>query len=159
MGVDYHVHVGPYITVRNPPRNTTKDFDSCPKKSCSEYGKIITSKFCSVCGSEIKLISFPCEAPLYIDIYGEFDERLSEAFYESDSPLKDTMVLLSNKRDTGGKTVDPSQCDELVDMSNVNVQEEINKFKKILSKDIQKLEELFGKNSISVKWGILSWAC
>ena len=53
MGVDYYVHIGPYLV--GSPKNITTKYETvaCSNKECKKYGEVSSAKFCSECGNPI----------------------------------------------------------------------------------------------------------
>ena len=109
MGIDYKVYVGPYIEVYNPLKDSTEEYHTCPNKKCEKYKSKIGDKFCSVCGSKIKLVTFPCKESISFDVYEEFEgEPLSQALSESNQKeYREYKFYVPNLKGSPGRSFDP----------------------------------------------------
>ena len=161
MGVDYSVHIGPYLTVHDPEGPSTFEFYTCVNPQCEDRFKEQSSKFCPKCGKPIELYKKACKARKSenFDIYDELKERLIEEFSDyKPRHLENHLVLVSNVRghDT---SFDPTECDSMaMDLSTVNVKADTEKFEKSFAKEIEKLKEFFGQKAVEVHWGVISYA-
>lgn len=159
MSVDYTSYVGPYIQVHNPKKPSTEEFHTCPNKKCRNHGVSIGNKFCEICGTEIKLVAFPCEKPVDFDIYQEFDDRVCHAFSEwKPKEYQDYLFVIGNRKGSPGRSFDPIQDSYIEDLTKLNTAEELLAFMKMFSKEITRLKEVFGNDAVQVKWGVLGWA-
>ena len=157
MSIDYYAHVGPYIKIHNPKRHSTEEYHSCPNEKCSNHVKQMSEKFCPKCGTEIKLVAFPVEAPLDVDFYGKFEEKLCEAFGDyKPHNCDDYVFLIGNTKTSSGASLDIDSGYEH-EVKETDPATELEKFKTMFAKEIDTLKEIFGEKAIEVKWGILGW--
>lgn len=160
MGVDYNCYVGPYIQVHNPPVASTEEYHTCPNDLCRNHKRRLSQKFCELCGDEIKLVAFPCQAPKDFDLYGECNEKLYEAMteYGKSGDLKDEMIILSNVRGTPGFRFDPEESYFAKELTAASSAEQIAEFSRIFAPELDKIIATFGADNVKVKWGVLAWA-
>jgi hypothetical protein len=159
MGVDYTAYVGPYIQVHNPPRPSFEEYHTCTTANCSNQNKPMSSKFCPVCGGAVTLQSRPCQSPVQLDVFSEFNERLCEALSEyKPKDSKNEIFLIGNKQGIPGRSFDPIETCSAVDMTGFNITQETMLFRDMLTAELARLKEIFGEDAVQVKWGILCWA-
>ena len=157
MGVSYHVYVGPYLQIHNPPKQTVKEYYGCPNNTCRDKNKFCSSKFCPSCGTAIMLLQIPDQKPITFDTYEECKDRLSKAFYE-DKPndLKDYLILTPNLRGFGKHF---SAYDaEAIELGTTHAIEEMTKFTTAYADDIIRIKEVFGTNAVAIKYGVIAYA-
>lgn len=159
MGIDYHIHVGPYIKVKETIVKQKEEFYSCINIFCKNHKKHIADKFCNECGKKIELFSHFIDSSIDFDVYEEFDEKFCEGFSEyKPNSLNGFRIFISNKSDKLHESFNVKyDCFE-----SSYTGEEINKklvlFCNKYSKEINKIESVFGgEQNVSIHWGVLSW--
>lgn len=161
MGVDYTCYIGPYIKVKNPNKNTTEKFPCCVIRKCAKYGKDAgdTIKFCPECGSKLGEHSRPTQTRLDFDPFEELKERMSEAMGEyRPGPEHENHFLISNIKGTPGESFDPQSGCFIKELTHQDSKTQILEFVVAFKKELDYLEKKFGESSVSVHYGILSWA-
>lgn len=157
MGVDYHVYVGPYIEVRNPPKSSFLEYYGCPNNKCKDFNKHINAKFCPQCGKQIELLTVPTQKPMEFDCYEEFDDRLSEVRMDDRVKGKeDCEFYLPNQGKTGKHFSAYDRQILSYDAAIIALENESIETK--FAKDIKRLREVFGKDAVTIQWGIIAYA-
>ncbi len=157
MGLSYSCFIGPYIQVHNPPRAGNEKVQTCPKKGCDHYGKKLWSQFCPTCGSPAGEVLFPTLRPLYIDHVELFgDESMAPVMteYKPDG-WTEYDFYVGNKKGMPGLHLDASATVLTLDANRIV--EETSKFQSVCERQIEKLQEVFGRNAVQVKWGMLGY--
>jgi hypothetical protein len=153
MSCHYHAFVGPYIEVHNPLRIGTKSVKTCTNEKCSKHGAYSADSFCSKCGSAIGEVNIPCRERKKFDVWTEFGGK--EPFYEiSGERLKidnDYVLYHSNMNKGPGRTL-YENC-VILPMDAAFVQNEIDSLKTFHVKELARLKEVFGDESVKIKWG------
>lgn len=154
MGIDYNTFVGPYIEVYNPEKDTTVKFPTCRNVNCVQHGTELSGIYCSRCGKLIDLATRISKERIEFDWYTSLGEKnICGITVENKS---DNEYFISNKNDIAGIYMDgryPSV--EEIEIKNIQIQ--IKNFKKMASVEIKKLEKIFGKDNVKIKWGVLVW--
>lgn len=153
MGVDYFVHVGPYIKVFNPEKDDFNEYNSCINMQCNNYHKKISGKFCCLCGKEITLLKVPCKTRIgdKFDVYGEFNDSLYHAYQYSDYE-----IYLPNHKILNRKHMF-SPWDSLeIEISTGTENDEKEILETKYTKEIKRLEEVYPK--VEVKWGVVAYS-
>lgn len=161
MGIDYYVHLGPYIKVHNPKRKTTETLKTCSNQSCEKHKQRNwgDDKFCKECGKEIRDLTFPCMAPLDFDVYEEFNDRLKEAMTEyKPKKYQDYQYFIGNVKGTPSKDIKVKGNDSEFELSAHSVVSDYEKFVQMYDKEISRLSEIFGRNNVTIMFGVLNWA-
>ncbi len=157
MSIDYSAHIGPYIKVYNPKKASTTELTLCCNKNCSQHNKEVDSKFCPECGSLIKTSKLPCRESIDFNVYDEFNERLHEMCPE-EKPHKcdDYLYFAANDSKKFGVNIDPTYCNEV--KISTESGEEFMEFFDVYQKEIDRLKEIFGKDNVQIKYGVVTWA-
>lgn len=159
MGVSYYIYVGPYILVHNPPQPDKEEYHSCSNKKCKQHGQPLHAKFCSECGKEIKLLSFPNtkRVDLY-DTITDLDDTLSEACteYPPDN-YEDHNFLIPNKKGNGEhfRAYDTT----VINLDPDAVSEQCHKFSHDYDKELRVLRNLFGEKNVMLDFGVIAYSC
>lgn len=157
MSVDYHVYVGPYIQVYNPPKKTTEEYHGCNNHKCSKYQEHNSAKFCAQCGEAITLLKKPTKEPIDFDCYEEFDDKLTELFRENAVDGKpDCQFFGPNQGKIGNHFY--AYDTTLIEINETIVIDQLNRLRTTFAKEIKRLEEVFGKQHVIVSWGICGYA-
>ena len=159
MSVDYKCYVGPYIKVFNPEKDSTEEYHSCPNKKCDKHKKQLSDKFCPSCGTKITLVTFPCKSKIDFDIYKEFKkEPISEVMCESKpKELENYDFYISNSTKSPGININVVYEHFIKDFNETIIVSEVQQFEIQLSKEINRLKEVFGNENVQIKWGVMTW--
>jgi hypothetical protein len=158
MGVDYKVYVGPYIVVHNPPQDSMEEYHSCPNEKCSLHKISVSNGFCPKCGTTIGTLVRPCQKRIEFEWWEEFDGRLSEAFpeYKPDGG-DDNQYFIPNMDNDVGIHLDAKYSGSENVINTKTLTSDNKRFIDGKKKEIRKLKKVFGKNNVTVKWGVLCW--
>ncbi len=161
MGIDYSVYYGPYIEVKTKGLKRPKEYEyqACNNPSCDKYKKAKSDgKFCVSCGKPLEMISETVEetwdAGDMVEEMGINDQVYPEYVEDADG---DTQIFYPqhDELNSGGGSV---KYDNLwVDLTDLDVKEEIAKVRKYCAKALDILEKMYGSKPV-IKWGILSSA-
>lgn len=154
MGVDYHVYVGPYIEIKAKELTQTVSFQyrGCTNSICNKKDTSQVGNFCSQCGQPITLID--AEEEEQVDVY-EALENLKIENLDPGSEDKDYIRLYPNHDELVTVSANIKYDGLSEDLSNLDIQEEIDKVKVLFSKELRLLEETYGAKPV-IKWGIFS---
>ncbi len=158
MGVDYNIYVGPYIVVHNPLKASTEEYHSCPTENCNNHKIPISDGFCSKCGSKIQRMLRSCQNRIDFDYWNGFGGRLAEAFFEyKPDGCEDYQYLIPNMGNDVGIHIDAKsgESENVIDMETLA--NDNKRFFDRMKKELRKLSSVFGKNNVTVKWGVLCW--
>lgn len=158
MSTDYYIHVGPYIKVYNPKRNSSKTVNTCVNTTCKKHKQNIygNDKFCSECGNQIKMSEFSCMAALQFDIYEEFKDTLAKVIREyKPIELMDYQFFVGNTKGTPSKRICVSESEGESQIMFDKITDDCLTFCDMYRKEINRLYEVFGKDNVSVKFGVL----
>jgi hypothetical protein len=160
MGVDYHVHFGPFVRVFNPKQPASESITACFNSQCTEFRKVAFSKFCAFCGNPISKGDVPKMERVKFDYYEELEECLVPSIYYKPEGLDEYEFLIPNKNfGISRPTFLDARCDStVVGLSPSEIEEELTHFRTTFSKQIEILEKAFGQDKISIKWGMILWA-
>jgi len=156
MSVSYNTYIGPYIEVHNPPRDIKHTYYSCVNNLCNNYKKPNSDAFCSKCGGTICKFTIPIKASIKFDIAEEFNDRLAEINLEYPSPEL-FHYYISNKNGIGaGITIGYDTVTPIYEKMIFNKTQEMEKK---FANEITRLREVFGKDKVSIKWGVICYSC
>lgn len=168
MGLDYTVHLGPYVVCKFTMKLQTSKIRSCPNDVCSQHKQLCwdsNKKFCVQCGRPISMVEVMDVVPS-VDtdvVQQEFKERLclvgGDDFYKW---MKDNKshIWISNAIPPKGsrqETFDPTSGMELVEVNLDLITEEVFQFVKLHVEDLEVLRKHYGDGNVKVRWGLLSW--
>lgn len=155
MGINYNTFVGPYIEVYNPMKDTVEEYHTCPNKKCKNHGAYIGDGYCSKCGRSIERQTRPSKNKIEFDCYEELEsnslyEVLTE--YKPDGKI-DCQYFIDGSI---GISMDGYHSN-VSEISSESIVEQLDKINKKLKNDICKLQKVFGKDNVKIKWGVLTW--
>lgn len=157
MGVDYNAYVGPYIKVYNPFKDCIEKYHSCVNSGCRNHKEEISTEFCSVCGKKTGLLKRNCQKQIHFDFWDEFAGSILEAMSEDRlDENKDYQFFVPNVGEIGlhldvGCEVSINE----IDVGKPGI--DINNFQLTFKKHIRRLNKVFGKNAVTIQWGVLVW--
>ncbi len=163
MGVDYNVYVGPYVEIeilKKPTKKETYEYPGCPKPICRKYHEAQNkAKFCSDCGAAIETIVEEVDEEWDIYELLEHHEVIGEMYPDSiDEENGDTQLFFPCAEDLKAGSWSLKYDSVWEDLSDLNVEEEIQKVKDQCSKSLAILEEVYGAKPV-VKWGVIGMCC
>jgi len=155
MSISYNLYIGPYIQVHNPPKPSFEELYACPNSKCSKYQSGTDNKFCFQCGTPVSLLKVPSKEKIYFDCYEECNERLRNVFSEySPDGMKDYSFFIPNSSKVGNHL---DACDvTVVEKYAEAIMEEVKQLETKFSKDIKKIQKVFGNEAVTIRWGILT---
>lgn len=157
MSCHYHAFVGPYVEVHNPLRVGTKQVKTCTKKGCVKHGQPSEDSFCPKCGSAIGEVNIPCKERKKFYPYEDFGFKtdISKLSKES-TPLPDDYEIFYFPTKKGpGRTL--YETCAIVPMDAAFVQAEIDTLASRYTKEVSRLKEIFGNDSVKIKWGVFTY--
>lgn len=161
MGIDLTTHVGPYFCCKPTRGTATNDRRSCTNGDCAEHKRPVHDKqvkFCTRCGAEVSTYTYTEERNLQHG--GQVAcEELSDAVQFVRSEHTDCHIFVPNaRRDEPRSSMSVSNKHETayIDLSDP---ETINREKRWLvskfAKEHERLEELYGRDNVTVCWGVI----
>ncbi len=158
MGVSYYTYVGPYIKVHNPPKPTTIGIQSCTNIKCKNYKQRSSDQFCSKCGTKIGVVNMPSSDRIHFDFYDEFNDKLAEIRTEY-TYRGDYQFFISNKKNLGGGRILNCNNEEELSVNETTITADVQKFKKDLKLEIDRMENVFGMSNVNILWGVITYVC
>lgn len=158
MGTETNVHIGPYLVAKGVKgKIESKTVRTCSNVNCTfRYRNKIKLKggFCSECGSIVENVTFEIKTETTAtDLCREFGDELTYT-----SPIcGNSDIFISNITSPYDKIRFATDDSDIVDLTKVNMQEEINWFKNKFKDILDLIEKEFGKNSTEVLWGVIQW--
>jgi len=155
MGVDYNIYYGAVIVAQNKMLDDNLEVLGCPK--CKT--KNARDRFCPECGTQISLI--PSQKRIRaINVWNLMD-ICNEDLYHIDRHMENlTDYYIPNKRNDTLPCMqfEPTRYDIDVDIMNVDILKGIEEFKKIYGKQIEFVENEYGKENVKIEWRLFNWA-
>lgn len=156
MSVDYNTYVGPYVKVHNPLKDFIEKYHTCTNKKCRNFEKEISSEYCSECGKKIGLLERLCRKRIDFDECDEFEGRIAEALPEfKPDELKDYQFYIPNIGKIGLHL--DAKYTSVNPLENQKPLMEVNHFQMSFTKQIARIKKVFGKDAVTIEWGILVW--
>ena len=159
MGVDTRLAVGPFIRCKSELINDTKIRLECP----NGHSIIMAYSYCPQCGSELVDKYIPSSRVKHNpqDIIRVLNETLYVAGHNNWGSNKTEHTYAPNKQ---YKT----NYHSLIDLGSLEdqeagawnitpdlIKEETLEFMKVFEKEIAQLMEIYGKDNVSIEWGIV----
>jgi len=160
MSIDYKCYVGPYVKVYSPDSPSTKEIETCPNPSCSKHQKYMGhQKCCDECGTKIVTVKLPTMAPLSFDVFTETDATMAELMTETKPKgLKDFRLFVGNRCGPPGLHFNP-HCDTYaVETNGPAIISQMQQLETMYMSEIAHLKEVFGKENVQIKWGVVGYA-
>lgn len=167
MGIDYSIHLGPYVECRTKKKAGTEKRRVCTNEKCKQHDRERydeKAKFCEECGSKIEKVDFSVEQPA-VDRW-KISEKIQEAMTW---PMGDEMASWMEKNNLHIWITNRTDCPHLhfnpkydpFQMRAVTsefIEDEIAKFKAYHEKELKVLFKTYGEENCTFKWGLLSSA-
>lgn len=159
MGIDRWSYMGPYAEL--PVTLKSQRVDQCPQKaSCPNQGE---GAFCSLCGMQLsrRFHEFQAADPPVSDfLWKELNEALMTTDGTAGPERIDATHVVYRLVGNVGK---PGQLREFflgdsdvtMDLTNLDMQAEIDWFKKAFAEEFMKIQMAYG--GLLFKWGYLQW--
>ncbi len=162
MGSSIRIVIGPYIEVKGTKEiKSVKTILSCSNKTCYNHNKNFSDKikFCGECGTQISSYSIdkienatPRDILFESDLELNCDDLLSSEYLES--------IFIPNIGTPDEITFDSCERN-VIDLNTEDINdkklEQIKWMEETYKEEINLFIENFGKNSVFVKWGIISY--
>lgn len=156
MGVDYNAYVGPYIKVHNPLKDSVEKYYTCVNPRCKNYKEEISTEYCEKCGKKIRLVERAYQKRIDFNYWDlGFGGAITEAMFEN-RPDDDYQFFIPNIGEIGlhldvGYKVSINE----IDVGKPGM--DINNFQLQFKKRIDRIKKVFGKNAVTIQWGVLVW--
>lgn len=160
MGIDYYANIGPYVVCQNSTMEVEETVDGCPKCQRHRWEKV---KFCPDCGTLIAefsrtVIKHKINAHELVEV---LDEALSLRNDAYNLP-KNVDVWKSNRGTNSFVSADLADRFNydigLLDLTDINIMEQITAFKEQFKKELVVLREQYGPENVNVCWGVVRGA-
>ena len=167
MGVDFSTYIGPYVRCVNPFERRLCKRRACSTHECENFGnpyKVSNQKFCSECGSEVRDdIEVPEECQR-VDSYMVLED-LEESFYMpgvsyGDCPFEAGVdIWIPNDRFDGVNTKHYNSRDGgIFEVTQDITTEQIGSLIASARDRLAVIERHYGKENVSIHWGVISYA-
>lgn len=155
MGISYSSYVGPYIKAYNPLKDSNETHYTCSNEKCLNFKKDMSSEYCPKCGNKICLAERTCETKIDFDVW-QISNRLNEVIieYKPDGfedfdffiPIVSNLGLHFDCKYTSVSPIEGAVPGM-----------EINNLKLKFKSEINDIEAVFGKDAVTIEWGVLVW--
>ena len=162
MGVDYTIMVTSYVKCFKKMETESFPEFFCGNSRCKIHNKTFSGdmvNFCPACGIKLSLRNVEEEIEsvdpykmtqngtfAYLDTNDDFDYYVPNKHKKNEPKLPPSIDV--NREETGFHEIIPD-----------SVSSHLEWFKKEFSKEIEKLEKAYGKQNVSVHFGIVNWVC
>lgn len=167
MGVYTSIYLGPYVECKSHYKQLNIYPENCKlnpqPNDCPLSLNQENKGYCQICGKNLspqtELRKNPTLTLEELDAVG-LTIGSDDDFYED---LKDAMEkeiitnYIPNKKYEGNHWYTSATETSSLDLTNINTQEEINKFKSAFQDGINLIIDRFGENNIKFKFGQLIW--
>ncbi len=158
MGAENSIYIGTYIRVPSIIQKYEFEYKCCINTECVSYKKEFSGNYCSKCGGKIsqeikvqdKKINFTNEF-----IKNDISE---DSLYEPTncgSPINKAYSFFIPNSKKVLHTIHNLNSKEQVFQIN-KIDESIEDFKKVYSKEIEVVEKICGKENITIEYGVIS---
>ena len=166
MGVNDSIYLGPHVECKShykklniyPNCKLNPQPDDCPLSLGQE-----NKGYCQICGKnlspQIRLQKDPTITLEELDAVGLTTGSSDDLYDCLEDALKKEIITnyIPNKKYEGNCWYNHELETASIDLTNINAQEEINKFKSAFEDGINLIIERFGENNIKFKFGQLIW--
>jgi len=154
MGSRFQVYAGPYLRCLNPTVSASKHVRTCPNAHCELHGPWADHHrhFCGNCGTQFSLVPVPTKQQT-VDSWSLYDtlkERLRPANTEYLEPGIDLWAL--NKTSDFGRNL---YLSDDTGEHPVNPDRELAVFKAGYSQEIAAVVAAYGRDNVTVLWGLI----
>lgn len=171
MSIDTTVFMGPFVACSTKKAEQTEQIRTCSNEHCTNYTNKYwdtSNKFCSLCGSEIKLRDVtkivdnvdPYELRMAID---ENLYNVPGDSFSSWSKKNDVQVWLPNKTIPESRkfSFDPDHEDypPMIPVSSEMIAMEMMQFSDFFHNEIELLRKSYGYENVTVRWGLIHYFC
>jgi len=167
MGIDYSAYLGPYFRCENPLVKSTKVVRVCSGgKTCSKFGFGFDARadpFCPSCGSQIIDKEKSCKKKLVDDTWAIIEATDEAIFTAGDSVgefVPGVDLWVPNRRRGNSFDKRGTNLDTLQDMGEYQIAPRIidherHELSKSFAVELALLQKSYGKDRVSVCWGLL----
>lgn len=165
MGIDYTVHIGPYVECKNERIDIKKTRRACTNEKCKAHKDHVWEmkvNFCSVCGTKIGQVEFVEKGDKFFVDAEEIGEMLHDV--RLNQKVKEyVQYWLPNHARPNKKSrdfnFDPKHDEDFVDEIQADtIAEDLKEFKEQYKDAIAKLVKEYGKDNVTVKWGVIFYS-
>lgn len=160
MGVDITVMLSTYVKCKKGMKTEKETELFCGNSKCKKFSKtaIGNGEFCSSCGTEFSEREIDVET----EAVDPFDMTDGDAIFYIDTNDKYDVFLPNSK--SGEPKLPPSLDVKRLDTCIHEVNPEsipahIEWFKKKFKEEITMLEKAYGKENVSIHFGLINWVC
>jgi len=162
MGLSYSLYIGPYIQCTEIATPYEINKRACWNRQCSQAEQSVWDNeklFCSKCGNaienkKISKVGNQCREA-WEDMVTEYKEHL----YPVNSPQKSNHIIMVPNIQM--KTISRSlafntRSDSInVEVTPQSITDELKNFKTEMNSEIAIVEKYWGKENVTIKWGII----
>lgn len=163
MGVDMIFKLCSYVKCKKAFKDQFTEYRICSNKKCKEKDQEIYGNnyvFCSICGKKMSSKKRAISSVPSINSYDIFEDNSLFPAYEIS---KEYDYFYSNKQDkTEPKSISINAricCSDEISVEQDLPEKHLKWFKNVYKKQIQKLEKLYGKENVEIKYGVLFEVC
>jgi hypothetical protein len=160
MSVDSNVSVGPYMIIKGEKEViTTEKVLTCSNIDCEVNIKNKNRKGdnnCNKCGSPIAKKSYEVVERIKAKDYFRGNEEFEDELCYTDPMCGSSNIFLPNTSSPFNKK-NYNGDDEVTDLTDINIQEEIDWVKEKYKKIIDYITAEYGEDSVVVRYGVIQW--
>lgn len=157
MGMNKSIYVGPYLKAKNNLVKAPKSLHTCDTPKCKRHMTEISTQeeHCWACGQKLvtKQVDNTKERISDWDVSEKIQEKLSSFMRES-SPDRLSHYWVPNIVKTAPRKMN-IYFDDAIEQSNIDSDKEKEWFKQNFKQEIETLESIYGKENLTLHWGVL----
>lgn len=164
MSIDYTYVVGPLLVINLTPRTVSDEIVCCPNKQCEKYWKQTDDNFCPKCGEEVMLHEFEREKMVGChdfvnslwneDINLDREDECLNLFMNPEyAGTKDIAIVVSNITAHNYHV----EMDDFRLLKDMDVEGKMEKFKDDNEDYLEEIRQFFGKENVSIEFGICNF--
>lgn len=160
MSVDSSTYIGPFIlvddsqTIPTIVKNRACENINCKNHKIKQETHVL---FCNACGSKLETIESSIESHINFDVYEESKSQLTETFTEYKPDRYRTHRFFIPNINGYGTYFDSGRDNYAIEINETELVYGYNAFLRDYEKDIERINLVFGKDRVMVKWGILNY--
>lgn len=157
MGLSYTLYVGAYLVCKNSKVKHTTDYTSCPNKLCLQHKTELQTAFCATCGSKVDLLTrFTFSDKVKTrDVVDAIKERLVEVSQKLNRDASPDLWVSNLSNCNSNVSYDTHYSSFVSEFTEEEIKSNLENFKTFFAKDIVKIEEAYGKENVTLKWGVV----
>jgi hypothetical protein len=164
MGIDYTVHVGPYVECQTGTIDVKKNRRSCTNPKCKDHQREnydLEAKFCAKCSSPIGDVEYSAKGDR-IDLWQvieEIDEALMPPHgskqWSDDVDLYVPNLGRPNRESRKYRFYPKESGFILYDIDHQLILDEMGEFCVQYREAIETIRKHYGDNNVKIKWGVI----